>query len=230
MYKANYVSEGKTTYYVNGKRFMNDTGLRNGKQRAKDYCSENFIDESEIITFDSQLECDRYEYLLEQQKLGNISELKHHYQLPLLPQFTNYNGDEIPELKYNADFVYLENGRRIVEDVKGASLFSDTRFECIKQIFDYKYREKTYIRIIIRRDKQWVEWKLGERKKPQKLIKKQSQKIKELQDELHKKEMQENKAKREKQRLLELSKKDKLTSQEKKRFNELKQKYEERMC
>lgn len=225
MHRLPFYSEGKTTYWVRGNKFFNDSGLRNGKQKATDYCLANFIDPSEIITFDSQLECERYEFLLEQQKLGIITELKHHLSLPLLPEYKNYNGDTIPELRYNADFTYKENGKNIVEDVKGASLFTDSRFEAIKQIFDFTYKDRTYIRIIIKRDKQWVEWRMGERKKPQKLIKKQSAQIKELKKQLHEREMADRKEQREIERLKELRTKDNLSKQQETRLNELEEKY-----
>lgn len=216
-------SEGKTVYYVFGQRFLNDAGLRNGKQRAVDYCHANFIDENEIIVFDSILECDRYEFLLEQENNGLISNLRTHYKVHVQDAYVNANGDEIPAIEYNADFVYRENGRIIVEDVKGLSLFQDSRFELMKQVFDYIFKPKnTYIRIVIRRDKQWVEWKLGERKKPQKLIKKQSEKIKQLQKEKHEQEVAQKKLERELSRYKELIAKMKLTSAERKRLDELK--------
>ena len=223
-----YKSEGKTTYWVRGLRFFNDVYMRNGKQSAINYCETHGIDPSEIIKFDSTLECDRYEYLLELQKQGKISDLKHHLSLPLLPSYINYNGDEIPELRYNADFVYKENGKNIVEDVKGASLFQDSRFEAIKQIFDYVYRNKTYTRIIIWRNKKWVEWKLGDTKKARKLIEKQSAKNKELKAQLHAKEIEENKRQREIARLnelRELAKTTKLKSDQRKRLAELEERY-----
>ena len=220
-HKVAFYSEGQTTYYVKGKRFFNDKGLRNGRQRALEFCAENNINPDEIITFDSILECDRYEYLLVQEISGKIKNLKHHLKLPLLPNYTNFNGDEIPALEYNADFVYEENGKKIVEDVKGASLFNDSRFEAIKQIFDYVYRNKTYIRIIIRRDKEWVEWKLGESKKPRKLIKKQSEKNKELKKQNNSLEAEKRRLERLKIRYKELKAKDKLTSVEKKRLIEI---------
>lgn len=220
-----YISEGKTTYYVKGQRFVNDNGLRNGKKKAEDYCLSNFIPTNEIIVFDSMLECDRYEYLYKLQQEGKISNLQHHLSLPLLKEYINTNGDTIPELRYNADFVYNENGKNIVEDVKGASLFQDTRFEAIKQIFDYIYLNKTYIRIIIKRDGNWIEWKLGDSKKPRKLIQKQSQKIKDLKKQIHDKEMLENKLAREKARWIELKNANNLTSQQKNRLAELDKKF-----
>jgi len=228
MSKKAFYSEGKTTYWVRGQRFINDVNIRNGKKKAEDYCLANFIPVEEIICFDSMLECDRYEYLLELQKQGKLSELKHHLSLPLLPSYINYNGDEIPELRYNADFVYKEDGKNIVEDVKGASLFQDTRFEAIKQVFDYIYRNKTYIRIVIMRDKEWVEWKFGDPKKPQKLIKKQREEIRKLKAEAHAKEVAENLKQREIARLKELrelASHTKLTSVQRKRLAELEEKY-----
>lgn len=212
--KQTFYTEGKTTYWVRYNRFINDTNLRNGKQKAIDYCLQNFIDTNEIIVFDSMLECDRYEYLLELQKRGEITDLKHHLSLPLIASYTNYNGDTIPELRYNADFVYKENGKNIVEDVKGASLFQDTRFEAIKIMFDKIYINKTYIRIVIKRNGEWVEWKLGDPKKTQKLIKKQSNKIKELKKQLQEQAQKERLQKR----YYELVQKPKLTKAERERL------------
>lgn len=228
MSKRAFYSEGKTTYYVRGQRFVNDANIRNGRKKAEDYCLEKFIPTDEIIVFDSMLECDRYEHLQWLESMGLISNLRHHVSLPLLPEFVNYNGDTLPELRYNADFVYEEKGKHIVEDVKGASLFQDSRFEAIKQLFDYKYREKAYIRIIIYRDKQWVEWKFGDPKKPRKLIKKQSAIIKEQKAQLHAIKVQQDLEAREKQRLYELRLKSattKLRSDEKKRLKQLEEKY-----
>lgn len=228
MDKKYIITEGKTTWWVRGQRFLNDSYMRNGKERAENYCRENGIDLSEIIKFDSMLECDRYEYLLTLAQYGKVTDLQHHVSLPLIPSYTNYNGDVIPELRYNADFVYKENGKNIVEDVKGASLFQDQRFEAIKQVFDYVYKEKAYIRIAIRRDGQWIEWKLGDRKKPRKLIKKQSEKIKEQQAQLHAIEVANNLKEREIARLKELrelAKTTKLTSVQRKRLAELEERY-----
>ena len=215
-------SEGKTVYYVEGQRFLNDTNQRNGKQKALDYCRSNFVDEKDIIVFDSILECDRYEYLKELEQQGIISKLRVHYKVHVQDAYVNANGDEIPPIDYNADFVYVENGKWIVEDVKGMSLFNDTRFELMKQIFDYKFKEKgAYIRIAIRRDKKWIEWKLGEYKKPRKLIQTQSEKIKALQKEKHDREILDRKKERELTRYKELKSKEKLTSVERNRLEEL---------
>lgn len=222
-------SEGKTTYWVNYQRFFNDSYTRDGKQRAVNYCLANNIDPSEIIEFDSQLECDRYEFLLDLKNKGLIEKLTHHESLKIIPEFQNYNGDIIPELRLNSDFTYvdLRSGKpvNVVEDVKGASLFQDTRFEAVKAIFDYVYRDKTYIRIVIKREGQWLEWHIGDRKKARTLLQKQRDKIHALEKEKHEKEMAENLKKRELARLQELKSLPKLTSAQRKRLAELEEKY-----
>ena len=206
-------SNGKTTYWVNGKRFFNSKDQRNGKEKARQYCIDNMINFDQIITFDSMIECDRYEYLLDLQKKFGIRNLQHHLVIKLQDEFINANGDKIPQITYNADFTYfdLRTNRQVVEDVKGASLFNDTRFEVLKALFDKKFKDKNiYLAIILKRNDTWVEWKLGQQKKSGKLIKKQSVKIKQQQEEIKKL----NKMSKLKDRLNELNAKPKLTKKE----------------
>ena len=172
-----YTPTGTVVYYCKGYRFTNtNSHVRDGKAKCLFWANQNGYSENDIIKFDSILECDRYEYLKELEDKGIIHNLKHHQVIELQPEFTNANGDTIPALTYNADFVY-KNGVVVVEDVKGASLFQDTRFEAVKQVFDYKFKEKgIYLKIIIQRKGEWVEWHMGEFKKSRTLIKKQSEK------------------------------------------------------
>ena len=220
-----YKSDGKKTYLIdyNGyHRFYNEKGERNGYSNALKYCSDHNIPKEEILQFDSMLEADRFEYLNELQKQGKIKKLEFHRKFRILKEFTNANGDKIPEQTYNADFVYQElNDKWVVEDVKGRSLFEDTRFELAKALFDFQYQMKTYVKVIIRENGEWVEWHIGDKKKSSKLIKKQSAKNKQLKQDLHKKEIEQNKLEREKKRYLELKAKEKLTSAERKRKDEL---------
>lgn len=64
------------------------------------------------ITFDSRREASRYGVLKIMQAAGLISGLR--LQVPYV---ITVNGEKI--CKYVADFVYQENGREVVEDVKG---------------------------------------------------------------------------------------------------------------
>lgn len=64
------------------------------------------------IKFDSQREATRYSVLKIMQAAGVISDLR--LQVPYV---INVNGLKI--CKYVADFVYIDRGREVVEDVKG---------------------------------------------------------------------------------------------------------------
>ena len=216
-----YKTDGKKTYLIdyNGyHRFYNEKGERNGYSNALKYCLDNNIPKEEIKQFDSMLEADRFEYLNELQKQGKISKLDFHKKIVLLEEFRNYNGDIIPEQTYNADFVYNIGSQRIVEDVKGRSLFEDTRFELAKALFDYRFKGKCYVKVIIRENGEWKEWHIGDKKKSSKLIKKQSEKNKQLQKQLHDKELEENKINRYVFTYSKLKSKEKLNSAERKRF------------
>lgn len=216
---------GKKTYFIDNQKFYNSKNQRDGKDKAIKYAIDNFLNPNDIITFDSDLECNRYTYLLEQQRQGKIKNLGYHFLLKVQDEFVNANGDTIPPITYNADFIYYDNelNKRIVEDVKGATLFDDQRFLIEKQVFDYNFKEKDlYIKVIIYRDKERKEWKIGDKKKPSKLIKKQRERIKTLKKELHDKEVEERKIERYKARYEVLKSKGKLNSQERKRLEELK--------
>lgn len=226
--KNRYHPEGKKTYFINGQKFYNSKGERDGKQKAIDYCLANFLNSNDIITFDSDLECNRYIYLKELENASKIKNLGVHYLLKVQDEFINANGDFIPAITYNADFIYLdcETGKRVVEDVKGASLFEDSRFLIEKQLFDHNFKEKgLYIKVVLYRNKEWVEWKIGDKKKPSKLIKKQREELKKLKAEKHQREAEERKKQREIERMKVLQSKPKLTKVEQNRLKFLEEKY-----
>lgn len=219
-----YKPVGKVVYYIpqDKVRIVNENGKRNGKEQALNYCETFGINPETIIKFDSKLECDRFEFLKNLEDKGTIKNLKHHQVIELQPEFENAVGDKINAITYNADFTYEYNETVYVEDVKGASLFQDTRFEVVKQLFDYKFKSKNiYLKIVIWREGAWREWKMGEYKKPRTLIKKQSEKNKELKKQLHEKELEEKKINRYIETYTRLKAKEKLTSAEKTRFKEV---------
>ena len=226
--KNRYHPEGKKTYFINGQKFYNSKGERDGKQKAIDYCLANFLNSNDIITFDSDLECNRYIYLKGLENASKIKNLGVHYLLKVQDEFINANGDFIPAITYNADFIYqdVETGKRVVEDVKGASLFEDTRFLIEKQLFDHNFLDKgLYIKVVLYRNKEWVERKIGDKKKPSKLIKKQREELKKLKAEKHQREAEERKKQREIERMKVLQSKPKLTKVEQNRLKFLEEKY-----
>ena len=50
---------------------------------------------------------------------GDISNLRSQVEFELQPGFVGPDGRKIQDIGYIADFTYVENGRRIVEEVKG---------------------------------------------------------------------------------------------------------------
>lgn len=226
------VNKGKVVYWIDGMRFENSKDKRDGKQKAIDYCLDNSLNPNDICKFDSRTECDYWEYLVERYRSGEITNLSHHFTLKIQDEFVNANGDTVPALTYEADFVYREvaTNRRMVVDVKGSEYFLDERFITLKQVFDKIMLPKgLYIKVVMYRNKQWVEWHIGEAKKQQKLIKKQREELRQLKQEKHDKEVKENKDNRDKARYIQLtgmvSQGVKLTSAQKKRLAELDKKF-----
>ena len=70
------------------------------------------------ITFDSQMERDRYLELRAMQERGEITALEPHPKYILQPAFTMDNGEKVRAITYTPDFDYIQNGVRVVEDVK----------------------------------------------------------------------------------------------------------------
>lgn len=70
------------------------------------------------MVFDSKKEFLRYLVLEDKQNKGEIKNLKRQVPFILVPAF-NLNKKRYREMKYIADYVYEENGKQVVEDVKG---------------------------------------------------------------------------------------------------------------
>ena len=68
--------------------------------------------------FDSVKEYRRWEELKWMQRAGVISSLKRQVSYTLVPSQKTSSGTERP-VKYIADFVYVRDGKTVVEDVKG---------------------------------------------------------------------------------------------------------------
>lgn len=70
-------------------------------------------------TFDSKMEYHRYCQLLALEKAGKISDLQKQVKYSLIPTQRKPSGGVERGISYIADFVYTQNGKTIVEDVKG---------------------------------------------------------------------------------------------------------------
>ena len=69
--------------------------------------------------FDSQREARRYQELRWLLRMGLISNLQRQVPFELIPTQRRNNKVIERPVKYVADFVYMENGERVVEDAKG---------------------------------------------------------------------------------------------------------------
>jgi hypothetical protein len=69
------------------------------------------------LKFDSKKEAARWQQLQMLEKAGKIERLERQKSFGLAPAVI-LSGKRKPALKYCADFVYYENGRLVVEDVK----------------------------------------------------------------------------------------------------------------
>ena len=84
--------------------------------------------------YDSRKEAHRYQVLLLLQKSGQISDLERQKKYILIPTQRDGDGKLIErEIAYVADFVYKENGKEVVEDVKGYKEGAAYRIFAIKR-------------------------------------------------------------------------------------------------
>jgi hypothetical protein len=88
--------------------------------------------------FDSVAEAGRYADLCLLVFERSISALEVHPVFELQPAFVDSTGKRQRAIKYEADFAYTENGKIIVEDVKG---FETQTWRIKKRLFLYKYPE-----------------------------------------------------------------------------------------
>lgn len=76
--------------------------------------------ETDGMIFDSRKEATRYCELKLLEKAGEISSLLRQVKYTVIPAQRDTDGKIIErECTYIADFVYIENGETVVEDVKG---------------------------------------------------------------------------------------------------------------
>lgn len=83
--------------------------------RSKYHANRTTVDG---ITFDSRKEADRYLVLKGMEEDGSIEDLRRQVRYELVPAF-DVDGRHYRPVYYVADFVYVEDGKDVVEDVKG---------------------------------------------------------------------------------------------------------------
>jgi len=99
--------------------------------------------------FDSIKEYNRCAELRLLERCGKISELRLQTPLEISPAFVGPDGKKHRATTYRADFTYVENGREIVEDVKGydkkkQKYLCTEAFRLKWKLLQAKYPEKTF--------------------------------------------------------------------------------------
>lgn len=97
------------------------------------------------IKFDSKKEYSRWMHLKGVEQMGLISDLQRQVSFELQPKFTNNKGEPIKAINYIADFTYTQDGKKIVEDVKGGKATQTDVFKLKKKLFEYKYPEYEFV-------------------------------------------------------------------------------------
>ena len=88
------------------------------------------------IKFDSKKEANRYNQLKLLEKVGVIKNLQRQVKFELQPSF-KYNNKTIRAINYIADFVYEQDGKQIVEDVKSEATRKDKVYLIKKKMLLY---------------------------------------------------------------------------------------------
>lgn len=87
--------------------------------------------------FDSEKEYRRYGELKMLEKAGKITKLTRQRVL-VIQEKSKYQGATLSAIKYKADFSYFENGREVVEDVKGFN--KTTQKHITTEAFNLKWK------------------------------------------------------------------------------------------
>ena len=90
----------------------------------------------DMYVFDSIAESRRYKELALLERAGEIKDLQLQPRFLLQESFKK-NGKTYRKIEYIADFMYEENGKVVVEDVKG---METKEFKIKRKLFEYKYR------------------------------------------------------------------------------------------
>lgn len=89
----------------------------------------------DMYVFDSIAESKRYKELKLLEQAGEISKLELQPRF-LLQEGFRKNGKTFRKIEYIADFQYIENGRLVIEDVKG----KETEvFKLKRKLFEHEY-------------------------------------------------------------------------------------------
>ncbi len=93
--------------------------MRNREPKYRNEKTKRTMDNGTVHMFDSQKEARRFDELMRLFKAGKIQKLRLQQDFTLIEAYTRPSGEHVRALRYRADFAYLQDGKYVVEDVKG---------------------------------------------------------------------------------------------------------------
>lgn len=109
------------------------------KQDSKYHAKKTEVDG---ITFDSKKEADYYASLKLLEKAGEVSDIELQPRFELQEPFV-CDGKKERKIEYVADFSFMQNGKRVVVDVKG---MRTQVYKLKRKLFLYKYGDQVEFR------------------------------------------------------------------------------------
>lgn len=97
------------------------------------------------VVYDSKREAKHAQQLQALADSGVIQNLQRQVRFTLQDAYINNKGEKIRKIEYVADFVYVEDGKKIVEDVKGSKNTLTEVFKLKKKLFEYKYPDYFFV-------------------------------------------------------------------------------------
>lgn len=97
--------------------------------------------------FDSEKEGNRYLELKALKKNGIIKDLQIHPKFILQEKY-RYRGQAVREIDYFADFSYMLDNEKVVEDVKSWITSKDKVYRLKKKLLLYKYQDIKFIEVL----------------------------------------------------------------------------------
>ena len=97
--------------------------------------------------FDSKKEAERYIELKALEKNGIITDLQLQPKFILQEKY-RYKGQAVREIDYFADFSYMLDGEKVVEDVKSWITSKDKVYRLKKKLLLYKYQDIKFIEVL----------------------------------------------------------------------------------
>lgn len=98
----------------------------------------NVKTEYDGFTFDSKKEAARYAELKMLEKAGAIRGLERQVVFELQPGFRGKDRKWIKPITYVADFVYVRDGEKIIEDVKSPATRKDAAYRLKKKMMAFR--------------------------------------------------------------------------------------------